>query len=214
LVVPEAVGFISGAINDAIADARGRGPLWNREAIAGIPVAFTETTDVLALFCWTFSDQLLAKINARIEELGDDNALDQTQREVREAELGAEILDIEGAECALIWAADARRETLDFRPDTNPMAVLAVGLAMKPAGPKGNVARAWIQHHPPRALMIKFAAVMIWSSPNWPVGRSGCHGPWHHLDQGATATVTTTRRATRPRRGSADTRYCSSGPVN
>jgi hypothetical protein len=109
----------------------------NREAIAGIPVAFTETTDVLALFCWTFGDKLLAKINARIEELGDDkNALDQTQREVREAELGAEILDIERAECAPIWAADG--ETLDFRPDTNPMAVLAVGLVMKPAGLKGT----------------------------------------------------------------------------
>jgi hypothetical protein len=111
----------------------------NREAIAGIPVAFTETTDVLALFCWTFGDKLLAKINERIEELGDDkNALDQTQREVREAELGAEILDIERAECALIWAADARRKTLDFRPDTSPMAVLGVGLVTKPAGPKGT----------------------------------------------------------------------------
>jgi hypothetical protein len=111
----------------------------NREAIAGIPVAFTETTDVLALFCWTFGDKLLAKINERIEELGDDkNALDQTQREVREAELGAEILDVERAECALIWAADARRKTLDFRPDTSPMAVLGVGLVTKPAGPKGT----------------------------------------------------------------------------
>jgi hypothetical protein len=103
-------------------------------------VAYAETPDVLGLLCWVIRDQLLAKIDAGFDEIADDkSALSQQQREEAEAQIGADMLAAERAECALIWHAEARGEILDFRPDTTPMAALGVALKTVPrAAPSGT----------------------------------------------------------------------------
>ncbi|MCD9821625.1 hypothetical protein [Bradyrhizobium japonicum] len=101
-------------------------------------VAYAEVPDVLALMCWVLRDQLLAKINAGFDEIADDKqALDQRQREEAEAQIGADMLAAERAECALIWHAAAKDEVIDFRPTTSPQAVLGVALRTVPRAPSG-----------------------------------------------------------------------------
>jgi hypothetical protein len=96
-------------------------------------LAFIETTDTLGLLCWLFKDQLLSKISAGLDDVADDKAaLSQQQREEMEAQISSDLLAIERAECALIWAAEAKGETIDFRSDTSPMAVLVVRLVTAP----------------------------------------------------------------------------------
>jgi hypothetical protein len=96
-------------------------------------IAFVETPDTLGLFCWLFKDQLLAKINAGLDEAADDKAaLSQQQREQMEAQIMADTLMIEHSECALIWHAEEKGEVLDFRSDTTPMAVLGLRLVNQP----------------------------------------------------------------------------------
>jgi len=97
-------------------------------------LAFTETTDTLGLMCWLFKDELLAKINAGIDEAADDKAaLSQQQREQMEAEISSDALTIERMECAVIWHAETHNnEILDFRADTSPQALLGVRLVNQP----------------------------------------------------------------------------------
>jgi hypothetical protein len=53
-------------------------------------LAFTETTDTLGLLCWLFKDELLAKINAGLDEVADDKAaLSQQEREEMEATISS-----------------------------------------------------------------------------------------------------------------------------
>jgi hypothetical protein len=49
-----------------------------------------------------------------------------------EAQIMADTLMIERAECGLIWAAEAQGEVIDFRSDTTPMAVLGLRLVNQP----------------------------------------------------------------------------------
>jgi hypothetical protein len=96
-------------------------------------LAFTETTDTLGLLCWLFKDELLAKINAAIDEIADDKvALSQAQREQMEAQISSDALAIERSECALIWHAEARGEVIDFRADTSPQSLLGLTLVNRP----------------------------------------------------------------------------------
>jgi hypothetical protein len=95
-------------------------------------LAFAEITDP-RIVCRLFKKQLLAKINAGIDEVADDKAaLSQQQREEAEAQIMADTLMIERAECGLIWAAEAQGEVIDFRSDTTPMAVLGLRLVNQP----------------------------------------------------------------------------------
>jgi hypothetical protein len=96
-------------------------------------VAYAEVPDVLGLLAWVIRDQLLAKINAGFDEIADDkSALSQQQREEMEAQISADSLAAERAECSLIWAAAERGEVIDFRPDTSPQAALGVRLVVVP----------------------------------------------------------------------------------
>ena len=71
--------------------------------------------DSLGLICWLLRDQMLAKINAAIDEVADDKqALSQQQRDIAESEIGNSVLMIERAECALIWHAEAAGEVIVF----------------------------------------------------------------------------------------------------
>jgi hypothetical protein len=96
-------------------------------------LAFTETTDTLGLFCWLFKDQLLAKINAGLDEAAvDQGALSQQQREQMEAQISSDMLTIERSEVACIWHAEAAGEVLDFCADTSPQSLLGVQLVRRP----------------------------------------------------------------------------------
>ena len=79
-------------------------------------------------------DQMLAKINAGIDEVADDKAaLNRQQREEAEAQIGSDVLAIERAEVSLILAAEAQNnEIIDFRADTSPQALLGVRLVNQP----------------------------------------------------------------------------------
>ena len=78
-------------------------------------------------------DQMLAKINAGIDEISDDkHALSQKQREEMEAQIMADTLMVERSEVACIWHAEAQGEVIDFRSDTSPQALLGVALRTVP----------------------------------------------------------------------------------
>jgi hypothetical protein len=49
-----------------------------------------------------------------------------------EAQIAADALAAERAECSLIWIAESRGEVIDFRPTTSPQAVLGVWLVHQP----------------------------------------------------------------------------------
>jgi hypothetical protein len=56
-----------------------------------------------------------------------------------EAQIMADALLIERSECALIWHAEAKGETINFRSETTPMAVLGLRLVNRPrASPLGT----------------------------------------------------------------------------
>jgi hypothetical protein len=96
-------------------------------------LAFSESVDALGVLCWLFRDQMLAKINAEIDAIADDkHALDQQQREQMEAQISADMLAVERMEVAMIFAAEAKGEIIDFRADTAPQAVLGVRLVQAP----------------------------------------------------------------------------------
>jgi len=104
-------------------------------------LAFTETVDACGLLCWLFPQELQAKINAGLDEVSDDkSALDQQQREQMEAQISSDMLAIERAEVALIWAAEAQNnEILDFRSTTSPQSLLGFRLVSAPrTNPSGT----------------------------------------------------------------------------
>ena len=73
------------------------------------------------------------KVNAGLDEVADDQAaLSQQQREEAEAQIMADALMIERAECSVIWHAEAKGEVIDFRADTSPQALLGVRLVTGP----------------------------------------------------------------------------------
>jgi hypothetical protein len=75
-----------------------------------------------------------ARINAGIDEVADDkNALDERQRADMTAQITADELLIQRAECSLIWHAEAQGEIIDFRADTSPLALLGIQLRTAPA---------------------------------------------------------------------------------
>jgi hypothetical protein len=95
-------------------------------------LAFAEIADP-RLLCWLLKEQLLAKVNAGLDEVADDkHALDQQQREQAEAQINMDYLAAERSEVACIWAAEAQGEVIDFRSTTTPMAVLGLRLVNQP----------------------------------------------------------------------------------
>jgi hypothetical protein len=93
----------------------------------------SETTDILGTFCWMFRQELITKLQAMAPE--NDGEVSKRDREVQEAQLSEQILEIERREVACIWAAEARGEIIDFRADTSPQSLLGVCLAFRPHAP-------------------------------------------------------------------------------
>ena len=75
-----------------------------------------------------------AGADQRGHEVADDkNALDERQRADMTAQITADELLIQRAECSLIWHAEAQGEIIDFRADTSPLALLGIQLRTAPA---------------------------------------------------------------------------------
>jgi hypothetical protein len=100
-------------------------------------VAFTETPDAIALFAWTFGDVLVKRLDEAIDADADDaNALGHDERRKREAQVWADLLEIERIESALVWAALAQGLPTEHRGDCSPQAVLQCRLiTLPPADP-------------------------------------------------------------------------------
>jgi hypothetical protein len=68
--------------------------------------AFTETTNVVGLFVWTFKDVLVAKLDAEINSEADDAAaLTHEARQKAEAEILGDLLDAERLETECVFRA-------------------------------------------------------------------------------------------------------------
>jgi hypothetical protein len=95
-------------------------------------LAFAQTIDAPALFCWTFKDALIAALDREIDAAADDqNALASEARERAEAELSGDLLDVERQEAALTWRAQAEGLLVEHRPDCAPQAILALQLVTR-----------------------------------------------------------------------------------
>jgi hypothetical protein len=96
-------------------------------------LAFGEVIDP-RLVCWVLMDQLVAKVNAGLDEVADDkHALDQKQREEMLAQINMDYLAAERNEVACIWHAEAQQgEVIDLRSTTTAQAVLGLRLVNRP----------------------------------------------------------------------------------
>jgi hypothetical protein len=90
-------------------------------------LAFTEMVDFLGVICWALGDQMLEKINASLDEKGDDKyALDQQQREQMEAQIMADALMTERQEACIVWHMQQAGDAVEHRADIDVRAVLGL----------------------------------------------------------------------------------------
>ena len=92
---------------------------------AGIGISYQSAPDMLGLFCWLHGEEIIAGMEADINELADDaGALSDDEKARREQELRAAILDAERSEEAAIEALELSGAPVARRPDCDPRAVL------------------------------------------------------------------------------------------
>lgn len=85
--------------------------------------------DALALLAWAIPDKVMEAVEASIDEayLGVDVQLDPHERQRRRREIKAAILAAERIECEARWQLiEAGDETIRFRPDCDPRAILGI----------------------------------------------------------------------------------------
>ena len=98
-------------------------------------LAFAEQIDSLKLFCWTFRDALVAKLDREIDAEADDkNFLSVEARQQAEAEVQGDLLAVEREECWFVWAAQAQGLQIEHRPDVSVAALLSITLVTAPRG--------------------------------------------------------------------------------
>jgi hypothetical protein len=117
---PDAVRTVKSLEPVGFATARVRALALSLDPKSPPPLVHAEIPDAVGLVAWLWRDQLISKITPSIDEAADDrNALSESRRQEMEAQLGADMLAAEFAECSLIWHADAAGgEIIDFRSDT------------------------------------------------------------------------------------------------
>lgn len=88
----------------------------------GLGTAYVSQSDTFGFFCWLHGDEIIARLEAEIDELADDEGtMTAEDKAAKEKELHAEILAIEREEEVIIeqlemsGAAVARREDADIR---------------------------------------------------------------------------------------------------
>jgi hypothetical protein len=87
----------------------------------------THNTDVVALLAWLFPDQLLAKIEAEIDEISDDDeALSDADRLKLMNEIRNDILHVEREETHWVSVARAGGALVHHRPDVDYRALLSL----------------------------------------------------------------------------------------
>ncbi len=92
-------------------------------------LGFAEIPDAVALFAWTFKDQVIAKLSAEIDSESDDAAaLSPEVRKQREAEVMGDLLAVERDESTLVWRAQSENLPCEHRSDCAPQAILGVRL--------------------------------------------------------------------------------------
>lgn len=87
--------------------------------------------DALAMLAWVAPDKVLEKMRADLHEAYAtiDLQLDPHERHRRRREIKAAILAAERVECAAIWAMiEGGDDTVRFRPDTDPRAILGIAV--------------------------------------------------------------------------------------
>lgn len=84
--------------------------------------------DPVGVQCWLDPDRVVAALERDLAEIAGDNskALSAADRQRREAEISADILQAERAEEALVEAALAERLDVHRRPDADPRAILGL----------------------------------------------------------------------------------------
>jgi hypothetical protein len=97
-------------------------------------VAFAEVPDAVALFAWTFKDQLIKQLDREIDAEADDAAaLSHTERDKRLSEVQQDQLAAEYDEAALVWLGMNERLPVEHRADCAPQAILQCKLTTAPA---------------------------------------------------------------------------------
>jgi len=96
-------------------------------------VASWTQPDAVALFAWMFRDELVKRLEAEVMAEADDAAaLTHEERQRRAAEVQADLLAVERTECAAVWLAMSQNLPVEFRPDTDAVALLNVELVVAP----------------------------------------------------------------------------------
>jgi hypothetical protein len=111
-----------------------RGDVLNASLGEGVraAVAFTQTTDMLALVAWTFEGALLERLDAEVDAIADDDsALGETERAQRLSDAQIRLLAAERAEVAITWAMLDEGQPVEFR-DLAAAAVLGLELIIAP----------------------------------------------------------------------------------
>jgi hypothetical protein len=103
-------------------------------------LAFTEQPDALALIAYLLKPQLIAALDREIDAEADDPAsLSHTDREVRAAEVQADLVEVERVEAELVFEAWSKNLPVEHRSDVSPLALLGVRLVTSPrAAPAGT----------------------------------------------------------------------------
>jgi hypothetical protein len=90
-------------------------------------IASHTTPNAQGLLAWLFHDQLVAKLDAEIDECADDDAaLTDTEKRDRENNIRDDVLSLERQEVALIEALAASGAAVKYRDSTDPRALLGL----------------------------------------------------------------------------------------
>jgi hypothetical protein len=108
-----------------------------------------EAIDVAGLFACLLKPAMISFLDTMVDAAQDDAAaLTHAQRQQREAEAQADLLDSERQEAALTWSAIEQNLPVEFRPDINPIALLGLRLittARTTEMPETSQGHSWLR---------------------------------------------------------------------
>jgi hypothetical protein len=96
-------------------------------------VGFAELEAAVPLLVWLHKSALIAALDRENDAEADDNvSLSNEARQQAEAEMMGDLLAVERAEAGLVWSAMAQNLPVEFRADSNPLAILGCRLETAP----------------------------------------------------------------------------------
>jgi hypothetical protein len=91
------------------------------------PGMLASVTDAAALVAWLAPDKVIEHLEAQLDaDYAGQLSLSDEEKRKRLADLDAKILAAERIEAELVWQAIERGESITFRPDIDPRAVLGI----------------------------------------------------------------------------------------